>query len=90
MECTVTQDDLKILLLKCVGSRYPIKIILKDNVITDAYMRGFADSDCTVMILSDDDHDAFIHEIKIQDVKSIETMKQISLDRVKGKNFKVN
>jgi hypothetical protein len=89
METQVTKDDLKILLLKCVGSKRPIKILNRNNHVKSAFIKGFADADCSIIMLSTESSSS-IDEMNLEEVKQVETSTPITVERHRGKIFVVS
>jgi hypothetical protein len=89
MECTVNTEDLKILLLKCVGSKHPIKLVLKNNDTFPAHILGFTDADCTVVKLFNDKISSSA-EMNIGEIRRVETVRDVTLDRIRSKVFNIN
>jgi hypothetical protein len=90
MECTITKDDLKIVLLKCVGSKYPTRIVCANQSTRSAFIRGFYDADCTVVLVSETEDTKQPNQLALQEIIRIETIKAISYDRARSKIFNVN
>jgi hypothetical protein len=88
MEHTVTQDELKILLLKCVGSKYPLKVKFGDNLEKTYFIVGFGDPACNKLIVTNNVSKQ--DEIDIHEVKRIHSLKLLTFERLKGYVFNVN
>ena len=88
MEHSVTQDELKILLLKCVGSKYPLKVRFDDDLERTCFVVGFKDAECTTLVITNPE--SRVDEVDIQNVKRIHSLKLLSFERVKGYIFNVN
>lgn len=89
MESSVTSDQLKTLLLKCVGSKYPVRIRFTDHQERSVFVKGFEDASCnkvTVTYFPAGSTDT----VDVEKIKSIRTMKLLTLERLKGCNFSVN
>ena len=89
MEYSITRDDLKILLLKCIGGKYSVKIISNNNDTRSAFIRGFADVSCSIVMVSNEPASIASH-MEIDNVMRIETSYLVTLDRLKGRVFNVN
>ena len=89
LECNISRDDLKIVLLKCVGSRYPTRIVCANQEEKSVYIRGFEDADCNVLLLSDAEQDQPC-PLPLSEIKRVETIKIISYDRARSRIFNVN
>lgn len=89
LECNISRDDLKIVLLKCVGSRYPTRIVCSNEEEKSVFIRGFEDADCNVLLLSDTEANR-PSPLAISNIKRVETMKVISYDRARSRIFNVN
>jgi hypothetical protein len=88
VEHCVTYDELKILLLKCVGSKYPIKVRFGDDIEKTCFIMGFKDADCNKLIVSN--AASKIDEIDIYNVKSVQSLKLLTFERLRGYVFNVN
>jgi hypothetical protein len=88
MEHTVTQDELKILLLKCVGSKYPLKVRFGDNLEKTYFIVGFGDAECNKLIVANNSSER--DEIDIHDVKRIHSLKLLTFERLRGFVFNIN
>lgn len=88
VEHHVTYDELKILLLKCVGSRYPIKVRFEDDNEKTYYIMGFKDPDCNKLIVSNTG--SRVDEIDIHNVRQVQSLKLLTFERLRGYVFNVN
>jgi hypothetical protein len=88
MEHSVTHDELKILLLKCIGSKYPVKVKFDDDLERTCFIVGFRDSECNKLIVSTVGSN--VDEVDIQNVRRLHSLKPISFERIRGNVFNVN
>ncbi len=87
-EHSVTYDVLKILLLKCVGSKYPVKVRFEDDLEKTYFIIGFRDADCNKLIVTHPGSKC--DEIDIHSVKRVQSLKLLTFERLKGYVFNVN
>lgn len=88
VEHSVSYDELKILLLKCVGSRYPLKVRFEDDYERLCFIVGFKDADCNTLLVSNTNSPC--DEVDIHCVKRIHSLKMLTFERLKGFVFNVN
>lgn len=87
MECYVDVEDLKTLLLKCIGSKYPIRIKCENrDDVNFAYVRGFADPACSQLLIAKP-RSATPYAIEVNEIRRIETFHEITLDRMRSRVF---
>ena len=90
MECTITKDDLKIVLLKCVGSKYPTRIVCENQEFKASYIRGFHDAECNFVTVSEREDLQDSNQIDLKTIVRIETVKVITYERSRCRIFNVN
>lgn len=69
---TVSPQKMKDVLAREVGSRFPIKIILKNGDVMVRYVRGFADQQCNILLISENAFNLALRILEIKDIKTIE------------------
>ena len=90
MECSISHDDLKIVLLKCVGSKYPIRIVCANHELKAGYIRGFHDADCNFVLVSEREDLQDTSQVDLKTIVRIETAKVITYERSRSRIFNVN
>ncbi len=68
---TVTTQQLKEALIDRVGLKFPIKVLLRDEKEILCYVRGFADPQRNVLLISEN---AYTLAMKILEVKDIQVV----------------
>jgi hypothetical protein len=69
---TVSLEKMKNVLSREVGSRFPIKITLKNGDVMVRYVRGFADDQCNILLVSENAFNLALRIVELKDIKSIE------------------
>lgn len=90
MECTISKDDLKIVLLKCVGSKYPVRIVCLNHEFKAGFIRGFHDADCNYVTVSERADLQDTNQVDLQTIIRVETAKIITYERSRSRIFNVN
>lgn len=83
----VNSDEFVTLLLKCVGSRYPIIIKFKDNHQGSFFVTGFSDSSCKTLNAMSSDKE--VVEVSIFDIKGFVSRQSLTLGTVRGTSFQL-
>ena len=90
MECSISKDDLKIVLLKCVGSKYPTRIVCANHEFKAGFIRGFHDAECNLVLVSESEDFQNVNHVDVQTIVRIETAKVITYERSRSRIFNVN
>lgn len=90
MECSISKDDLKIVLLKCVGSKYPTRIVCTNHEFTAGFIRGFQDADCNFVLVSEREDLQDVSQVDVKTIVRVETVKIITYERSRSRVFNVN
>ena len=69
---TVSLEKMKDVLSREVGSKFPIKITLKNGDVMVRYVRGFADHQCNILLVSENAFNLALRIVELKDIKSIE------------------
>ncbi len=81
----VNSDEFITLLLKCVGSKYPIKILFKDNHELSVFVIGFLDASCsTLKVVSSEKQ---VLNISLLEIKGFISPVSMTLGTLRGSNF---
>jgi hypothetical protein len=90
MECNISKDDLKIVLLKCVGSKYPTRIVCANHELKAGFIRGFYDAECNFVLVSEREDLLDSSKVDLKTIIRIETVKVITYERSRSRIFNVN
>lgn len=55
-----------------VGSRFPVKITLRNGDVMVRYIRGFADQQSNILLISENAFNLALRILEIKDIKTIE------------------
>lgn len=55
-----------------VGSRFPVKITLKNGDVMVRYIRGFADQQSNILLISENAFNLALRILEIKDIKTLE------------------
>lgn len=83
----VNSDEFVTLLLKCVGSKYPIIIKFRDNRERPFFITGFSDASCTTLNAMSSGKE--VTEVSIADIKGFVSRQSLTLGTVRGTSFQV-
>jgi hypothetical protein len=89
MECRINMEELRSLLFQCVGSTLPIKLIGPRDQSEKVYVRGFADSDQGILLISQYPDTAGKNIIELKNILVVETEGLLSLKEGKFNRFLV-
>lgn len=67
----VTVQQMKDALIKMIGSKFPLKITLSNGDVMVRYIRGFADQQTNILLISEN---AYTLALRIVEVKEIRTL----------------
>lgn len=69
---TVTIQQMKDALAKEAGSKFPLKITLKDGEVVVRYIRGFADQQTNILLVSETSHSLGLKILEVKDIRTLE------------------
>ena len=69
---TVTIQQMKDALAKEAGSKFPLKIILKNGEVIVRYIRGFADQQTNILLISETSHSLGLKTLEVKDIRTLE------------------
>lgn len=59
-------------LSKQAGSKFPVKFTRKDGEILVRYLRGFADTDCNVLLIAENPYNLALKILEVKDIRTLE------------------
>jgi hypothetical protein len=65
-------EKLRNRLVSCAGSDAPFCIKKKNDEVVVTYIRGFADPDCNIVLVSEESHSLRMNIIEIKDIEEIQ------------------
>ena len=71
-EVRVTIQEMKDALTSKMGSKFPIKITRKDGEVIVRYMRGFADQQTNIVLISETSYSLALKIIEVKDIRTLE------------------
>jgi len=71
-ELTVSIQQMKDVLTAKIGSRFPVKITRKDGQVMVRYIRGFADQQTNILLISETSYSLALKIIEVKDIQTLE------------------
>lgn len=68
----VTIQQMKDTLAKEAGSKFPLKITLKNGEVIIRYVRGFADQQSNILLISDNPYSLAMRILEIKDIRMLQ------------------
>ena len=71
-EQMVSIQQIKDALTSNIGSRFPVKITLRNGDVLVRYVRGFADQQTNILLISDNAHTLALRILEIKEITTLE------------------
>jgi hypothetical protein len=71
-ERLVTIQQMKETLSSQLGSKFPVKFTRKDGEVLVRYLRGFADSDCNILLIAENPYNLALKVLEVKDIRTLE------------------
>lgn len=71
-EQLVTIQQMKDTLSSQVGSKFPVKFTRKDGEVLVRYLRGFADTECNVLLIAENPYNLALQILEVKDIRTLE------------------
>jgi hypothetical protein len=69
---TVTMQQMKDALAKETGSKFPLKITLNNGEVIVRYIRGFADQQTNILLISETSYSLGLKILEVKDIRTLE------------------